>query len=212
AAVGMMGMILTAYNLWQTSDSTQKAADAARLAAVAQVQYKEITRTFPAAPTTSDNLIKAVNIYQQVVKTVRSPQPFMQMVSRAMDPHPEIFLQEINWNYGTERPDAAGASPAPDSAKPPASISTTPSAEGLRQSGVLAGEIRPFQGDFRAAIASINRFAERLASDPAVADVKVIKLPLNVNPELTLSGDTRDAADHAGTAEFRILLTLKPNA
>ncbi len=208
AAVGLTGLMWTGYNLWHSYDLTQQSADAASRTAAAQVQYKEITRTFPAAPTSSENLIKAVSLYQQVVKSVRSPQPFMQIVSRALEASPEIFLQEINWSYGTERPETAGTLPPSGSAAPAA---TPPSTEGLRQSGVLSGEVKPFQGDFRAAIVSINRVAERLARDPAVAEAKVIKLPLNVNPELTLTGDTRDAADHAGSAEFKIMLMLKPN-
>ena len=211
AAIGLAGMVWTGYNLWTIQHSIQETADAARRTAAAQLQYKEITRTFPAAPTTSENLLKAVGIYQQVVKSVRSPQPFLQIVSRAIDASPEIFLQEISWSYGTERPDAAGTlvSGSGSRTAKPAGPSNS---EGLRQSGSVSGEVRPFQGDFRAAIASINRVAERLARDPVVAEVKVIKLPLNVNPELALSGNTRDAADQSGAAEFKLLLTLKPNA
>lgn len=207
AAVWLIGLIAAAYNLWHTYELNQDAARAARNTALAQMQYREITRTFPATPTTSDNLIRAVDVYQKVIKLQRSPQPFMQIVSRALDAHPEVFLQEISWHYGAERPETAGtATAAPANPAPATSMDT------LRQSGTLHGEIRPFRGDFRAAIASINHVAERLANDPSVAEVKVLKLPLNVNPELALSGDTRDAADHAGSAEFRIQLTLKPNA
>ena len=191
-----------------THDLTQQTADAARRTANAQSQYKEITRTFPAAPTSSDNLLKAVDIYRQIVKSVRSPQPFMQIVSRAIEPSPEIFLQEIGWNYGAELSEPANATTSSRNTKPPGARET----EGLRQSGTLAGEVRPFQGDFRAAIASINGVAERLARDPAVAEVKVIKLPLNVNPEMAISGNTRDTTDQPGSAEFKITVTLKPNA
>ena len=201
-AIGAAGLMWTGFNLWRMHDATQDTVDAARRTTAAQLQYKEITRTFPAAPTTSDNLIKAVSLYQQVIKSVRSPQPLMQMVSRAVDASPEIFLQEITWQYGVER--AEGAKPV--------AATTAAEGEGLRQSGTVSGEIRPFQGDYRAAIEAVNRLAERLAREPLVADVKVTKLPLNVNPELALSGNTRDAAEQAGMAEFKIVLTLKPNA
>ena len=208
AAVGLAGLCWSGYNLWHAIDMKQQASDAMRQAAAAQVQYKDITRTFPTAPTTSENLIKAVSVYREVVKTVRSPQSFMQIVSRALDAQPEVFLQELSWHYGTDPLDT-GSSPSATGA--PVQTAGTNS-ETLRQRGMLIGEIRPFQGDFRAAISSINRVAERLARDPAVAEVKVVKLPLNVNPELALNGDTRDSADAAGIAEFKIMLTLKPNA
>jgi hypothetical protein len=207
AGVALAGVAWSGYNVWHGYDLGQQAADAAQRTAAAQMQYREITRTFPAAPTSSDNLIKAVNVYHKVVKAVRSPQPFLQIISRAMDAHPEIFLQEITWNYDTQRLETG--IPAAPGGTPPAAAS---SIENLHQSGMLSGEVRPFHGDFRAAIAAINRVAEHLARDPAVADVKVVKMPLNVNPETALTGDTRDAAEHTGAAEFKIELTLKPNA
>jgi hypothetical protein len=207
AAIGAAGVAWSGFNVWHTHDLTQQTEDAARRTAHAQLQYKEITRTFPAAPTSSDNLIKAVDVYRQIVKSIRSPQPFLQIVSRAIESSPEVFLQEIGWNYGADRLDPAGTVPPSRNIKSAAMRET----EGLRQSGTLTGEIRPFQGDYRAAIASINRVAERLARDPAVAEVKVTKLPLNVNPELTLTGNTRDATDQSGIAEFKIQLALKPD-
>lgn len=205
-AVWLIGVVVAAYNLWQTYDLNQQAAQAARNTALAQSRYREITRTFPAAPTTSDNLIRAVDVYQRVIRSQRSPQPFMQIVSRALDAQPEIFLQEISWSHGTESAENAGTASGQGGAAPVANL------DAMRQSGIILGEIRPFQGDFRAAIASINRMAERLAREPLVGDVKIVKLPLNVNPDLALSGNTRDAADHVGSAEFKIQISLKPNA
>ncbi|MCW5605444.1 MAG: hypothetical protein KIT18_12955, partial [Burkholderiales bacterium] len=78
-----------------------------------------------------------------------------------------------------------------------------------RQSGLIEGEVRPFRGDYRGAIETINAFAGRVAADPAVAEVQVLKLPLNVNPTLQLSGNTLDSGEQTGTADFRMLIVLK---
>ena len=209
AAVGLLG---AGFNLWRSADFNQGTLDAARRTAAAQSQYKEITRTFPAAPTSADNLVKAVDIYQNVVKAARTPRTFMEIVSRAVEPSPEIYLNEIAWVHGglgvqgaqtgarTDAPTAATASLAPTVTN------------GLRQSGSITGELRPFNGDFRAAIAAIQGVADRLSRDSRVAEVRVAKLPLNVNPEQSLSGNTRDDADQSGAAaEFRIAISLKPN-
>lgn len=209
AALGLAGALWTGYNLWHAYDLGEQTAQAAKVTAATQTQYREITREFPATPTTSDNLLNAVEIYKRVSKTIRSPQPFMHIVSRAIEPAASVFLQEVNWTYGTEIASADG------SAQPPqAATGSVPGAAsgGLKQSGYVAGEIRPFQGDYRAAIDVINAVANRLARDPAVAEVRVVKYPLNVNPGLALSGNTRDAAEHSGVADFKILLTLKPDA
>jgi hypothetical protein len=82
---------------------------------------------------------------------------------------------------------------------------------GRRQSGVVSVEIKPFRGDFRAAVAAINAFVERLARDPGVADARVVKLPLNVDPTLALAGNTLETAERPGVADFKVLVVLKPN-
>ncbi len=212
AAVGVLG---AGFNLWRSADFNQGTLDAARRTAAAQSQYKEITRTFPAAPTTADNLVKAVDIYQNVVKAARTPRTFMEIVSRAVEPSPEIYLNEIAWVHGglgVQSAQTGARTDAPASAIVATAAIAPPATDSLRQSGSITGELRPFNGDFRAAIAAIQGVADRLSRDSRVAEVRVAKLPLNVNPEQSLSGNTRDDADQSGAAaEFRIAITLKPN-
>lgn len=206
ATLGLAGMLWTVHNLWLAHDLGEQTAHDAKRTAAVQARYRDMTREFPAAPTTSENLISAVDIYQKLSKTIRSPQPFMHIVSRAIEPSPEVFLQEMNWTYAT------GAAPAAGSTRPPQPAAAPDAAGALKQSGYIAGEIRPFQGDYRAAIDAIDRVAKRLASDPAVAEVRVAKYPLNVSPGLALSGNTKDAAEHSGAADFKITVLLKPDA
>jgi hypothetical protein len=205
AALGLAGLLWSGYNLWDAYDLGEQATQTARLTTAAQTQYREITREFPATPTTSENLINAVEIYKKASKTIRSPQPFMQIVSRAIAPSAEVFLQEINWTYGTDEVNVDAGTRTSQ----PTDIAPTGA---LKQSGYITGEIRPFHGDYRAAIDTVNEVAKRLARDPTVAEVRVVKHPLNVNPRLALSGNTRDAAEQSGIADFKILITLKPDA
>ena len=69
--------------------------------------------------------------------------------------------------------------------------------------------MRPFRGDYRAAIDAINRFADTLSQQPEVAEVRVVKMPLNINPSLTLSGNTTENLEQTGKAEFKLLLVMK---
>ena len=59
---------------------------------------------------------------------------------------------------------------------------------------------------------SLKLAAARLRLGPAVAEARVVTLPLNVNPSLTLSGNTLDARDQTSTAEFKIVLVMRPPA
>jgi hypothetical protein len=40
--------------------------------------------------------------------------------------------------------------------------------------------------------------------------VKVAKLPLDINPKLSLSGNTTENRDQIGKAEFKLVIILKP--
>jgi hypothetical protein len=77
------------------------------------------------------------------------------------------------------------------------------------QSAFVSGEVRPFRGDYRAAIATINTLAERIRQNPAVQEVRAVKMPLNVSPTAPLSGNTLDTRGETGTAEFELAITLK---
>jgi hypothetical protein len=81
-----------------------------------------------------------------------------------------------------------------------------------RQSAYIAGEIRPFRGDYRAAIATINALTARISSHPAVSEARAVRMPLNVSPGAALSGNTLDSRAEVGTAEFELVIVLKPRA
>ena len=52
--------------------------------------------------------------------------------------------------------------------------------------------------------------ADRLAQDPAVQEARIVKLPLNIDPKLPLSGNTVDKGEHGeGAADFTVLLVMK---
>lgn len=206
AATALGTALWSVINYSLVMDARSEAGDAARQTTLQQTYYQEVTRQFPAAPTSADNLKKAVEVAQKLRQTARTPETMMSIVSMALESSPSIVLREFSWNYGQNTIETEGT---------PARAAGTAVRSGVaarRQSGLIAGEIRPFRGDYRAAIDTINAFAGRLARNPAVADVQVVKLPLNVNPSLQISGNTLDSREEAGTADFRLLLIMKPNA
>jgi len=205
-------VIWSGTNLYSAGMLRGDTEDAARRTAELSSRYIEITRQFPQAPTTADNLKKAVEIGQKLRETAHSPQKMIALVSRALEASPAVVVREFGWKYGTTEIDtgvartAAVAGPAPQT---PASGAEPASSR--KESALIDGEVRPFRGDYRSAINSINTFAGRLAGQPGVAEVRVVKLPLNVNPALSLSGNTLDNPEQStGTADFKLLLVLKP--
>jgi hypothetical protein len=208
AAAGLTALFATVWsgvNLWQTAATRADVERAAGQTAQLQASYQEVTRQFPAAPTNAANLKGAVEIAQRLSADVRAPDRVMHAISRALEATPGIAVRQFGWKYGRTDFDAS-ASKGATSAIP----STTSPAVSRRETGFVEGEVKPFRGDYRSAIALINAFADRLASDPGIAEVRVVKLPLNIDPKLPLAGNTVEKADYADAgAEFRVLLVAK---
>ncbi|OGA25639.1 MAG: hypothetical protein A3I02_09470 [Betaproteobacteria bacterium RIFCSPLOWO2_02_FULL_67_26] len=204
--------VWTGVNFYQMMMLRGEAEDAARQASQLAAQYSEITRQFPQAPASAENLKKTVEIAQKLRDSLHTPQRMMTLVSRALEANPAVVIREFGWKYGATEIEAEGAGKRAAGAQPPGAPppAETPSAQ-RRESALIEGEIRPFRGDFRSAIVAINGFAGRLSKEPEVAEARVVKLPLDVDPSLSLSGNTLDNPEQAsGSAHFKLLVVLKP--
>ena len=183
-------------------DTQSDTTSAARQTEQLRAEYQQATQQFPATPTSADNLRRAVEISQKIGATLRSPGDMMNVVSQALDRNPAIVLKMIGWKYGVTNIESGSSKAA--APRFPATAAGT-----RRQSGLVEGEVQPFRGDYRSAIETITRFADTIAQQPGVAEVKVVKLPLDINPGQTLAGNTTEASEQAGKAEFKLLLVLK---
>ena len=168
---------------------------------------------FPQAPTSAENLKKTVEIAQKLRDSVHTPQRMLGIVSRAIETSPTVVIKEFGWKFGATEFEAQGAG-ARTAAADTAPAGASGPALTRKESALIEGEIRPFRGDYRSAIVTINALAGRIAGDRDVAEVRVVKLPLNVSPALSLSGNTVDNPEQtaAATAEFRLLIVLKPES
>jgi hypothetical protein len=208
-ALAAAAAVWTGINLYNTVKLNWDREDAARQTGVLAAQYQEITRQFPQAPTSAENLRKTVEIAQRLRETSHSPQKVMALLGRALEKSPAIVIREFGWRYGIAEIPVEGSGGREATASDRAQAA--PGSAGQRkESALIDGEVRPFRGDYRSAIDTINSFAERLRDEPEVAEARVVKLPLNVSPALSLSGNTLDNPEQGGTAEFKLLLVLTP--
>jgi hypothetical protein len=214
AGIGAIAALWSGVNGWQAFGENSKAADVTQQIAAQDVQYQQITKQFPPAPTTGENLKRAVEAAKQVRESARDPVPMMAAVSEALQTSPNVVLRDFGWRYGLTDIEkaaegAAGGSAGAASASSQPAPGAPPAAR--RQSAFLSGEIRPFRGDYRGAIDTINALAERLRKNPAVAEVRATKMPLNVSPTAALSGNTLDSTrTEAAKADFELVVVFKP--
>jgi hypothetical protein len=206
AGIGALAALWSVANAWQAFEVNAQASELAQQVSVQQTQYQQITRQFPPAPTSGENMKRGVEIARAMREAQRDPVGMMALLSEALQPSANLVLREFGWRHGlapiekgTEGATAVGA-PLQPGAAPPA----------RRQSAFVSGEIRPFRGDYRAAIDTINGLAARLRASPSVEEVRITKMPLNVDPKSVLSGNTLDSRSESGTAEFELVIVMKP--
>ena len=206
AGIGAAAAVWGVANTWQAYGVNAQTADIAAQVAVQDLQYRQITREFPPAPTNGENLKRAVEVAKAIRESAREPVPMMVLVSQALEASPEIVVRDITWRYGysTEKaPEASATAPTgqntPRGAPPPV----------RRQTAFLSGEIRDFKGNYRGAIQTINSLADRLRGHPSVAEVRLIKMPLDVSPKAVLSGNTLESRTEPGSAQFELSVVLK---
>ena len=205
AVAAAIGIAWAGFNLWHQFSVDSETAAATQRTAQVNAEYQAATGKFPSSPTTADNLKKATELAEKLRTSATTPERFFQVVSQALAPSPEIVLTGLDWQHSTTEFDSGTAAASAPKA-PPQTLAGTAV---RKQSGLIAGQVRDFRGDFRLAINSITALADRLRSNPAVETVRVLQLPLNVSPTLTLSGNTSDNPAQAGAAEFKLVLVLK---
>ena len=209
AIAGVASVAWAALNAYQIYDLRSQQALAISQAADFQRRYQEVTRLFPATPTNADNLVAAVQTAERLKTTKRTPEPAMIVVSRALEQFPNFRLKSFGWRYGARDFDSEVATRRAD--EPPAPPGAAGAALKRKQSAFIEAEIQPFSGDYRSALDTISRFAEVLRQDPAVAEVNIVALPLNVSPTMALSGSTTENVNRPTTAPFRVHVVLNPS-
>lgn len=197
----LLGALWFGFDLYRVNQIEEQAKEAASRAAKFQAMYQELTRQFPATPVSSSTLQQTVDVALRLRDTARTPETLFGVVSDALETFPTITLSTLAWKHGKYADATAAFSSSAGGTEGP-----------LHEVGLIVGEIQPFNGDYRTAVATIRDFADRLRKNPAIADVKIVKLPLDENSRQTLSGSTATRTEQQTSAQFEINVTLREGA
>jgi len=199
--------VWSAVNVYQAMQIDEDAILLERQTRDYQLKYQQVTEQFPQAPTSTENLRDTVELAQRIRAGLRTPEAMFALVSHALDASPQIRLSRLAWHYGRKSLDVEASSLLPATAE----AHSQPEAKMLFQSALVSGEVSPFEGDYKAAMALISAFARRLAEDDRVAEVRAVRLPLNASSDVGLAGST-DTSNKKGSAEFEFAVIFKPGA
>lgn len=197
--IGLVGMSFAFANIWQQRQLNALAEQQRLETTRWQERYVEVTRQFPQAPAPLETLQRTVEAARHVTMKTRTPERGYAVVGDALEATGEIGLRRLTWRHG-------------DALAPAGTAAAGTAAGAPIESLVIEAEISGFTGDLRAAVASIEAFAQRLNSDPRVQSATIARLPLNLSPGTSLSGNTQERTEEGGGSGFRILVVLKKAA
>jgi hypothetical protein len=195
AGLAALAVLWSGYNIFARGNYEDRTVRARDEAGRLQTQYQEAARRFPAAPTSAENMRRAVDAVDALRAHVRTPEAAMRAIGQTLAAYPNIELTKLAWRYGEDK----------QTVSPPAGATGF---QGWEETAELSAGIRPFDGDYRQALRLIEHFAQALRGQPGVVEVRVVELPVNLDPKSGLSGNTSDAPETGAAAQFKLSVKL----
>jgi hypothetical protein len=170
------------YNLRQLTQ-----VDHVRFNAI-NAEYTRVTATFPATPTSTENLKATMKQYRSLQAQSAYPDYLFAEISKALAGFPQIEIERIEWRVGKPLL-AAGANTAPAKPAPPAAPGMEAETDpGYQMAVVSARLVGARRSDLRSISTVINQFVDVLKKTPQMEIVN-LTLPFNIASETSLKGD-----------------------
>jgi hypothetical protein len=191
--------------------------DARDKAAFYEARYNVAHKRLPATVVPPTDIDAAVNVVDALQKYKSSPLGAMRIVSRALDAFPNLQIDKIDWmtsgdpNASTDH--VSGGSGAVGEGRTPTAAGATPAlaADGKQylyyQIAMIGGHVSPFAGDYREALATVQKFSQALQTAGHAYKVEVVQQPLDVSSGASLQG-AADAREQKQEANFSVRLVL----
>jgi hypothetical protein len=209
--VATLGVILAAFYAWQGNQQKEQLQLISMQTQHQTQEYDAVSKNFPATPIASTELKIAADLAHTIKQNDHTPRALMQVLSSAFEASPEISLTRMRWVQASDK-DIKDEEANIKTMQSNQSITASDSTK-LLQIGFVNAEIKSFNGDYRAALNSVNNFATHLRENALVQEVIVLQEPVNVSSLANLQGSTTDetATAERPPAIFKLKIVLKPD-
>ena len=211
ALIGLIGLLVAGWFFKLGLDNKEAYNQAVQDTVIQEHRYSEAAKNFPATPVNAADLKLAVELDKTIAAYPKSPRRMMLVVSAALELSSEIQLDRLRWAFTNDLnikdEDNLLALPASNLQS---TASTMDDPAKLIELGYVNAQIANFNGDYRAALNSVNRFVANLKANTQVATVEVLQAPVNVSSYVGLQGSTTDEqSTQRQPALFKLKIILK---
>lgn len=211
ALIGLIGLLVAGWFFKLGLDNKEAYNQAVQDTVIQEHRYSEAAKNFPATPVSAADLKLAVELDKTIAAYPKSPRRMMLVVSAALELSSEIQLDRLRWAFTNDLnikdEDNLLALPASNLQS---TASTMDDPAKLIELGYVNAQIANFNGDYRAALNSVNKFVANLKANTQVATVEVLQAPVNVSSYVGLQGSTTDEqSTQRQPALFKLKIILK---
>jgi hypothetical protein len=206
------GSIWSGYNLMKGVSLNEQRVNTELMAKHYEARFQMAKRGLPKTQVEPLDIKTGVELIDALNQHKATPLPMMAVIGHALDRFPNLYLDEIKWTASPDPKAEPGRSrptgqEGEEIVEPPPGINPR-SHYRYYQIAMVTGHISPFDGNYRNALALINRFTGWLKSQSGVHDVQVVTQPLNISSEASLQGSASDDATTPGKASFGVKVIL----
>ena len=176
------------------------------------VRYQIARERLPHTPVEPEDLKTAVDLADTLYKFKANPVTLLRTVSSGLRGFPKLQLDNVDWfasvnpedSVTKQKHDDAGARKQKVVAPP---VQDAPTYD-YYQIAEIRGRIDQFDGNFRDAIDTVNKFAEALRGMQSVFSVEILALPLDISSNAVLQGNDQGSSSEA---EFALRIVVGVN-
>jgi hypothetical protein len=156
-------------------------------------QLNENTVDSAVSTATMRDIVEVVEILQN--RYLSDPQELLSLVSRDISLFSDIRIKKVEW-FTSKHSDAEAADEVSwgkarkkKKKKKKSTGKKTTNPKGFYEIATVEGEFLNFDGDYRYALSTVDDLETALVESGNYISVEIIKRPLDIEPENTLSGD-----------------------
>jgi uncharacterized membrane protein YciS (DUF1049 family) len=156
-------------------------------------QLNENTVESTISTATMRDIVEVVDILQK--RYLSDPEELLSMVSRDISLFSDIRIKKVEW-FTSRHSDAEAAEEVSwgktrkkKKKKKKSTSKKTTNPKGFYEIATVEGELLNFDGDYRYALSTVDDLETALVESGNYLSVEIIKRPLDIEPENTLSGD-----------------------
>lgn len=207
AVLMLSGLGWSGFKFIDVVGAKQETADVKRQTVFYTERLRLARAELPPAPALAHDVQIAVEIADTLRDYKASPLKMMIALSQRLERFPELHIDQIEW-VASPDPNAVVGAQRGARAKPSASPVSPEESGNQYHVARVKGHLAPFDGDFREALNSVNRFSDAISELESVERVDALSLPFNASSEQRLLG-TVGSSSQTKVAEFELRVVLK---